>query len=188
MGRGRSGAGRVVYNRSDYLDFRSAGAAATFMNENYSAQTSDLSPVESYGISRWTGMDYEQTNRELRQGQLISQSSRVSAYRLDGVFGRSSSVTDHDLTVYRSFGDYNLSDLRVGMTITDNGFTATTVGRGGRHNATILVPKKTRAVWVARLSGLSEENELLLDRGTTFRVLRAGKNPLLAVVGQRERA
>lgn len=113
----------------------------------------------------------------------------------DGVRGidaaMKASPLENDVLVYRgvsnptlTFGDAWSSDGdNTGLTFIDNAFVSTTANRSMASNfagygagvrMNILVPKGTNAIGIEQGagSGLTQEKELLLDRGNRYRVTR----------------
>lgn len=73
--------------------------------------------------------------------------------------------------------------LLIGKRITENGFSSTSVDEGGYNDEygpfggsvtmNIVVPKGSRAAYIAGLSDFEPEHELLIDRDSTFKVRNA---------------
>lgn len=91
---------------------------------------------------------------------------------------------DHDAVVYRTLADpsgHILGGLQVGSTFTDHGYVSTTANRNfmdtwatkpGRVDMHITLKKGTAAAPMAKQSQFGNEKELLLGRGSKFRVTK----------------
>jgi hypothetical protein len=167
----------------------------SFMNDAYAAGIAALPQAEQDALDSWTreGSNvHNSINLYLRHD--IEPMSNYYLDRLgeiDRTFKRSAAVLRHDITVYRSFSAHfdTIKQLPIGAVFTDYGFSSTTVSPNGlgwdTPNVEIRVPKRTRALWTAPVAVVPDEGELLLGRGTAFRVIgRNGDVPILEVIGQ----
>ena len=156
----------------------------------------DLSANERQGVVDYTGSDYMTMNRTLRDDKYNSL-SKISDLRkkIDGATSalEKSTVAD-DVTLWRGMGSKNTlarslnvsrSDLSqmvsdgsiVGRTFTEKGFSSTGVIQSSGWDKEvfleIIAPAGTKGMYVAPISNFKSENELLLQRNTTYEVLKA---------------
>lgn len=134
----------------------------------------DCSAVKAY-----TNQAYENINGYLR-GTGTSKYGKppieeVNDYinRMDEVFDKSPR-TPEALKVFRGVNRDVLKDLEAGDVFRDDGFVSTSVDTDGAFAGArleIRVPKGSRAVYVAQISDVGGEHELLLDRSSRFKVL-----------------
>lgn len=196
-GGNRKGRGaRVVAGRtaSEYVTFADADAANAFMDVNYTPLLRALRSDEKDAFAFWSSEQsntYRYINGHLRKGEPLTTYRQGILDAMDRAFTRPEAVLQHDLTVERTFTGYQaeINRLPVGATFTDYGFSAATVQPGGLssgQSVQIRVPRGARALYIAPLARYPE-GELLLNRGTTFRIAKAserGAPPVLEVVGQ----
>lgn len=110
---------------------------------------------------------------------------------IDGLFAHPDAVLKEPVTVYRAWRGTGPSKKEVGSTFRDKGFTSTALHRGeiydffgeGRSRGTeveIRVPAGTRALYLGTKpdgkSWFANSSELLINRGTRYRVLETDKN------------
>ena len=126
-----------------------------------------------------------------RKGGLSLKDTKKLIRSLDDLF-KNAAVTTEDIVVHRVSGTKFSPD--VGKTFTDKGFVSTAAGKNpptgileaGKiaEEFVITIPKGTPIVTVESvLIGEIQELEILLGRGTTFRVTKkAGKKTFLKVV------
>lgn len=201
MGDHTGGAGRISAGRatgaSDYRQFASKAEAMTFMQAEYDAKTFALPQAEQDVLMFWTSESsnlHVVVNQWLRQGgDELSPFYQGRLATIDQAFKRKAAVLQHDLTVQRSFSFHyeTIKQLKAGDTFTDYGFVSTSVSPTGAGwntpDVTVRVPRGTCGIWVSPLAIMPDEGELLLKRGTTFRVVQAstrGEPPTLEVIGQ----
>lgn len=112
--------------------------------------------------------------------------TRVKVENMDSVFGQTSASSDKDIYLYRGmtlpqregeFSESWLSKLQVGVEFTDKGFVSTSHSKGitgsfatSRLSLRVIFTIKVPA-GVRVMAGLGQEKELILNRGTKFRVL-----------------
>lgn len=195
MGDHTGGAGRGARQQTNYQRFTSHQEAIAFMDNAYAAGIAALPAAEQNALDVWTreGSNvHNSINLYLRHGiEPMSSYYMDRLAELDRAFKRRTAVLQHDLTVYRSFSTHYaaIKDLPVGATFTDYGFTSTTVSPRGlgwdTPNVEVRLPRGTRALWAAPLAVVKDEGEVLVKRGTTFRVIaRDHDQPILEAIGQ----
>ena len=156
----------------------------------------NLSANERTGVVNYTGSDYDEMNSVLRKGEYDSL-SKISRTRknIDGATSalEKSTIAD-DVTLWRGMGSKNTlarslnvsrSDLSqmisdgsiVGQTFTEKGFSSTGVIQSSGWNKEVFLeiyaPAGTKGMYVAPISNFKSENELLLQRNTTYKILKA---------------
>lgn len=144
-------------------------------------------------LDAYTGNGYKQTNAFLRDnepparrpGHVMSDSEMVqdedlaAVHGMDEAFRRASVPMVDDGVVYRGAiaGAGGMPIPYAGMRLHDDAFVSTstmmsnardftTVGAGRRVLMQLIIPKGTHV-----LAGVGYENELILDRGSSFHVL-----------------
>lgn len=130
-------------------------------------------------IKHYTNGSYGDLNRKLRSGQPMSAAQATLAANLDAAIRKSKIM--EDTTVYRGVAkpaEFFGSDVTIGTVIVDNGFistsknTATANGfSSGGLVAKIRLPKGSSAMDVSPLSLHSKEKEVLLPRGSMFKIV-----------------
>jgi hypothetical protein len=92
---------------------------------------------------------------------------------------------EHEFTVYRGLGDepgrsLTIDTFKPGQKWTDKGFGSSSpdpnkAWRGVRLE--IVLPKKTKGMYIGKRSSAPGEGEYLIDSKTTFRVLSVKRDP-----------
>lgn len=130
---------------------------------------SELSAVKSY-----TSTSYHKINSDLRKGEPPT----LSVHRLDSAFKKV--PPQHAMTVLRSATSIAMpskgTDM-IGKSFTDLGYVSTTMSTqhvfGGNIKLTIHLPEGHNGMPVNTISHFKGENELLLPRGSNFKVINA---------------
>lgn len=174
--------------------FANVDEAHEWASRNYQKWAASLTEDEQRELRDYQYSYHRDINGMLRNDEEIVGDWRVMVDEIDRAIARG--VLSRDVVAYRGFsGDYladNLDDL-VGGTITDNGYTSTSldpsIGDKFRRWAAeegktpiiaeIRAPKGTRGAYMPVLRDTSEdgyeyyknEYELLLPRGTTLRIV-----------------
>ena len=156
---------------------------------------------EDRALQGYAGSGYGALNRMLRNTpfESVSEVTRDRLATLDNIMEESR--TPKDMLLFRKWG-YNTSErlrnLDVGDTFTDPGFVSTslaqaplTKGAGTEFQGSMFfieAPKGTRAIPVGQV--FMNEAEVLLDRGTTFKVVQVGpgEHRRLRIVRQKHTA
>jgi SPP1 gp7 family putative phage head morphogenesis protein len=158
-------------------------------DDGVSIRMSDIVDAEQRkSFDRYTGTAYERINGGLRRGGELSENVTEHIKNMDAVFAEAE--TSDSIVSYRGvlgsnlmFGDaWGEFDL-AGLEWVDNGFSSTTaierIAVGFTSNAPnnaalfrIITPPNSKMIYLG-----DQEHELLLNRGTKFRVVRDnGKN------------
>lgn len=177
-----------------YKTFKGNDAAHAWSVENiYDTAWSDaLTDTERKAINAYTGSWYKWINRYLRGvSDVINDDIRSTIDNLSSALSKTS--ISENVTVSRGIGDENAmsnllgissSDFEAlladnpnnlaGMVMKDSGFMSTTVNSrvtstfSSKFELRLNVPEGTQGAYIAPLSGLVHEHELLLDKGTSF--------------------
>lgn len=152
---------------------------------------------ELHALHMWTGSTFGNINRAMRYGVEVDPISANAAREIENVLDRV--TTTEDMVVKRGTGTKTIFEQLgvswgddptsfVGKSWTDNGFVATSpfkyggFGGAGKNQAElfIFVPEGTHAAYIEQESGLVLERELLIQRGYSYRIVRAEyrENPL----------
>lgn len=183
MGKHTSGGGRKVrmgrVQNSSSLSFPNDEAALAFMNANYPSRLPYKASESIYLYTSNQNGVYAAVNGALRNNTVndLHKQRKDVIDGLDAAFRHPDSVINHNITVYRGFGGYSqkLTNMQAGDTFTDNGFVSASVlpslTWGESRLVEIRLKPGTRAVWAAPHAIQPNEGELILNRGTSFRVL-----------------
>lgn len=153
--------------------------AAAKANKIVTETEEELSSDIQTSIKHYTNGSYNALNKALRSGQPMSEAQATLAAHLDAAI-RKSKISE-DTTVYRGIAEpakFFGSDVKIGTVIVDNGFistsknTSTATNFGGQGLvAKIKLPKGSSAMDVSPLSLHSSEKEVLLPRGSMFKIV-----------------
>lgn len=165
-------------------------------NFNRDQWDNDFSPNERQGVVDYTGHYYKDMNNALRDDKYNSL-SKISSLRkkIDGATSALEKTTiADDITLWRGMGSKNTlaqslnvsrSDLSqmvsdgsiVGRRFTEKGFSSTGVIESSGWDKEVFLeiyaPAGTKGMYVAPISNFKSENELLLQRNTTYEILKA---------------
>ena len=154
--------------------------------------------VASSFLITYQGPDHEQVNKALRGEEEVDEKTKRIVDGLDSLFD-SAPTTPKDMILYRGLsGEYSdemFDSYEVGDLITDAAYASTSAdedisleefatdfsGSGRELIVEILVPQGSRAIslnsYLGSYSIYEVEYEVLLDRGTTFRVISKTTDP-----------
>lgn len=128
-------------------------------------------------LRTYSGSTYHEINGHLRQGKPISGNTYAKSIQ-DSMRPMPESVVARRGTSLNALGVHSPEELAssIGKTFKEPGFSSTAVGGsgqfGGSVNLIIQVPKGAKAVWLKPYSNIPGENELLLEAGTRFKILK----------------
>lgn len=182
--------GRWGEGGSNAAPLKSADAYR-YINERQKRITKD---TEKYGLGQYVNGRAEIMNHTLREGKgTVPKDSdhKTAIDRTEAAIKNNAVKLDQPIIVYRgvnkvekAFGTTDVKKL-VGAEITDHGFMSSTTnprvgtafrGPGGGAVVNITVPKGHQILGVDKARGGSSlEQEMLLQRGTTIRVMDATK-------------
>ena len=139
-------------------------------------------------IKEYTGNMYTTVNQALRKGKPVPAADRKEMKLVDEAFSKAK--TTEPMEVYRGIGPMDadrFAGLKVGDTFEDKAFVSTSTDKDTADNFSrgdnptimhIQVPKGSKAISVDSMSvfrkgghATRSENEILLNRGGTFKVL-----------------
>lgn len=138
----------------------------------------DLSAEQRSAIYDYTGGYFRHVNGTLRHGEQPYSNTHDLIARLDAAFEAAPPLTA-PITVRRNVWNveamFGEPGSRVGGEFVDDGFVSTTTGRDasffGEHQLNIVVPAGSKALDVRAASNNPQEDEVLLPRGTAFKVV-----------------
>lgn len=154
----------------------------------------NLTPEEKKALDNYT--TYVGVNDRLRgsgpfKGPLTAADDQLIA-GLDSVFARPGARLEESVVVHRAWQGSGISGKKVGATFTDKGYTSTAMSsdaskrfqgyyaKGAKSPTMVEIraPAGTRAIYVGTApNGAFDalgDSELLLSRGTTYRVIEQG--------------
>lgn len=158
-------------------------------------------------VATYTGSEYDEINAELRKpnNDWTTGPYQRTIRRLNTVFETAGQKLPRDTKLYRGVSEHRWNDLKPGDVVTDPSFVSTAPdqktasyfsGEKGKmlhltvpKGTTVITPKFTKHVAMTGtdvdILGEGAENEVLLRRGTSFRVDRIdGKNVHATVLKQ----
>lgn len=180
-------------------------------NKNFSQEfwDNELSEKERESVKAYTGQHYIRMNRDLREDNIST--SPKKRYIMGTTSALEKFEVADDITVWRGMGSKNtlarnlnvsteqLSQMVtngsiVGQKFVEKGFCSAGVTEGAGWNKQVFmeiyVPKGTKGMYVDPISMHSGEHELLLQRNTTFRIMKAervdGKYKLYVSIAKQE--
>ena len=144
-------------------------------NRKVTESEEHLPPAIVQSIKHYTNGSYGDLNRNLRQGKPMNEAQATLAAHLDEALAKSKTV--EDIVVYRGLGSgaekFFGDSVTVGTVLIDNGYISTSKAKDKSFNGTkcrINVKKGSRAIDVSTMSLHSHEKEVLLPRGSMFKV------------------
>lgn len=154
-------------------DYREMSTAT--LESERRAYAASLSKDEHDRLAWYSGDNgYKAVNEALRHGQKPSDSERAAIVAIDVALAKYSAP--HDVVLYRGVGGDKaqamLERLKPGDTYTDKGYASTTVDPNAQFGGSrVIIEASKRATMAPIPSTAPNEYEVLLARGTTFRVL-----------------
>ncbi len=178
------------------LEFEAADEAQKYFAPRVSSFAATLTEGQTAQVALYQKFGHKQMNRTLRRGtfaEATSGTALTEAQVNSGISSLSKSITkspalDNDTIVWRGLEKRSTftgaMKLRVGAIIEDKGFVSVGMAQesvgdflSGASGAImkIRLPKGTRALNPTSITGSgASEAELILQKGTKFRVIRAG--------------
>ena len=195
MGRGSSSAGGGGKPITPSTDAKSFGSESIYGHNDETDKffgtnewIDSLKSSEKSAVTWYTGSAYGPLNENLRSGDSPTDLSKCSDYQqakikdLDAALAKG--VLKEPVTVYRGStadllgGRKTVADIQelVGATIKDKGYVSTSISKGktfhGEVGYKIVVPSgKGRGAYVGNISNIPGENEFLLKRNSSFKVM-----------------
>lgn len=146
--------------------------------KHYSRWEKGLDEDEKAAIGDYTSSDYRDLNRALRSGGDLNAHQQSIADQMDNALERA--VVPERVMAYRSAGTGSAfpgdPEDWVGRTFQDSGFVSTSLDEkvaenwSGSYKMEIDVPKGSSGAYVENISWLQGESELLLPRGSQFKI------------------
>lgn len=142
-----------------------------------------LTQKETLSIYSYTGVTYKRINRQLRGKEEKSSYIQEIISFMDKAMKKTS--TTEDIIAYRGVSSKVFDKLEIGAIIKDNGFTSTTTklniaksfastsaasSNGESLVMEVRIPKGSRAVSVLKYTTHKNEEEILIDRDSEYRV------------------
>lgn len=175
--------------------YRNGSDALTYNRSKAAEAIGALPEDERKAVRDYTGSWFRAINTILRKGDGPEVESTVGHYTLqdakkkipliDRAFKRPTSKLGDNMILHRAmnwsdFGDkVARGEIGVGSSWTDKGFTSTAAtkgGWGGNVQMRIRAPKGISALHINGKSAHPAEEEVLLNRGTSFRILSLRKS------------
>ena len=143
-----------------------------------------LSPAMLKAVKAYTDGSYSNLNMNLRKGQPMTAFQATLAAQLDAALSKAKMA--EDAHVYRGVGDaaekFFGPTPTIGTVIIDNGYvsTAKTLDKAwSGAKCKVFVPKGSRALDVQSMSLHSGEQEVLLPRGSMFKLTGIDKDGIV---------
>lgn len=166
---------------------------ADALNAHY-ALDKNCPPIDCKALEDYTGGGYNSLNKYLRHGEFPPYEKTPGVVidlqnNLDNSF-KNAPLVPENLVAYRAINKDVVKDLKPGDTFRDKGFISTSISPKivsyldeGDLGLEIRVPKGTKGIYVEKVSRFKGEKELLLNRGTKFRVIEnSGNKAIIEVV------
>lgn len=171
---------KLVADAWNDLNFQKSLGFKEFGDELYPTDK-EQSIVKKYTGTNW----YKTTNDQLRSGDAMTGARQAGVKTLDGLLQRSS-LSD-SVTVQRAFANDDIAAMArngsiTGKTFTDNGYMSTSITHGTWSDDIIMhlrVPEGTHALPITEMSHWNSEKELLIDRGSSFKITDVAVHPEL---------
>ncbi|MEU9466942.1 ADP-ribosyltransferase, partial [Streptomyces avermitilis] len=156
-------------------------AGMAYGNATWNDFLDTLTPESRRGLVTYTGSAYDSINSHLRFGADVSEYTLQTIDEMDRVMG--AAPVPEDIMVVRGTGIDHLQldsplDMQ-GRVFDDKAYTSTALGKtppppfdGKPVYMHLRVPKGTPALWLDHISQVPGERELLLARGSEYKVTR----------------
>lgn len=180
------------------LDGESGSVVDSAFEKEVKEWLSKMSDEERNGVITYTGGAYKPINEYLRNGLYgTGKDPHLEDIIRRATAGLKQYTLEKDIQTYRKSTDDLLSKINVkfkgdidkfinevkgfaGTEIRDKGFTSSSTSRSPWDGAVwyeIRVPSGTKAAFVKSISHFSSESEVLLSRGTHFKIVDAYRRP-----------
>ena len=145
---------------------------------------------ELAALNLWTGETYGLINRYMRYGLTGGEIADNAAVLIESVLNKV--TTPEEIIVHRGTGTKHIFEkitgdwrtdpiVLIGRSFSDKGFTATSPFTNGGFSGSgenrvelfIKVPARTHGAYIAQESNLEIEKEFLLQRGYSYRIIKA---------------
>ena len=143
-----------------------------------------LTQKETLSLYSYTGNSYTRINRQLRGKEEKSSYIQEIISNMDKAMKKAS--TTADIITYRGLSKKSFEKLEIGAVIKDKGFTSTTTktniakmfasSSAAKSSSEpivmeIKIPKGSRAVSLSRYTTHKNEDEILIDRDSEYRIV-----------------
>jgi hypothetical protein len=156
------------------------------LNKHYQLKDKFAAAIDNSALNLYTSSGHDVVNRKLRKGS-YAKSIHASEWResevkdlttrLDDAFDKAPTVP-HNMVVYRGVDEEAFAGLQKGDSFVDKGFVSTSIDRSEARTGMqveIRVPKGTKGIYVEQVSAVPSELEMILNRGTKFKVLELNR-------------
>lgn len=141
---------------------------------------------ECHGLKVYSGSNYSDINKSLRKQETDYpnipstnlSANEVAIAAMDKAFDTFPKVPK-DVKVYRHVSPEVISKMTQGTVFKDHAYVSTTITPGD-GNIEIRIPKGSKGIFIDDISSYPGENELLLNRGSRFRILKNDKSGVVA--------
>jgi phage portal protein BeeE len=143
---------------------------------------SKLNEDELNAVQNYQTISYDEMNRNLRKGKELSEDDQYDLPHIDSAISKATGFTE-DVNVYRGM-NVSPSKLTEGTTFEDKGFISTSTDRkianlyADKCMVQIVIPKGSKCLPLSSKisdSDSKREKEVMLPRGSKFRVVSAGE-------------
>jgi hypothetical protein len=166
----------------------SGGSGGGYDSGAYSEPSS--TPSQKAAFQAFQDAGYAPINGALREGGSAKPSVKAAIKEMDSAFKASGGLGE-SVTVYRGMAASHFDSVAVGAIVKDKGFACTTTDkkiaaqfakRANGVSVEIRLPKGAKAMRIGKITGknMHNENEVLLSRGTKFKVV--SKSPKSVVL------
>lgn len=162
------------------IDYKAADPQE--LNKYYALQERCGTEIDCEAVRMYTHSGYDVVNMQLRRGN-YSKSTYASEWRpnevkellnsLDKTFKTAPTVPEN-IIAYRGVAAEAFAGLKPGDKFIDKGFVSTTLNPDEMRpgiKVEMRIPKGTKGIYVEKISAVSSEMELLLNRGTKFKLV-----------------
>ena len=166
----RKGVARVRTNKKKFLD---ADPQFRKQLEDITDELCKKSPPQCEGLHTYTTNSYAYMNQYLRgQRDTLDESLQEAVKEIDKAFDAASPLSKNvQVSRYVSSNFLENLNLRPGDIFEDKAFVSTDYGNARGNELQIFVPKGAKAIYLDKISDYPGERELLLPRGSRFKVL-----------------
>lgn len=148
-------------------------------SNNITKASSPLTDSETAALKSYSNGAYMNLNKTLRGGKKMTLSDAILAKQLDQAIAKH--TLEADTTLWRGIGASDVANVigdnpKVGDVVVDNGFMSTSKATGGgfwsssQVQMRINAKKGQHAIDIKHLSLHSSENEVVLPRGSLFKI------------------
>lgn len=170
-------------NSKHFVGYEQESAAVQYAEDISAQHEAILSPSEISAMQEYTGGSYHSLNEKLRLGKgglgHLTYSQKQHQAEIDKAMAKA--TIPHDIIVYRGTGSaIDPASLKPGDTIVDHGNVSTSTHTSGSFGGSvqfrIKIPAGSHGVSVYKFSYHASEKEIVLPRGSKFKILRVSKS------------